>query len=329
MSNSKKKNYKKRKPNAHIKPKVHVNVKEETPFQKFMNEWLWLVTLVVIIGLIAALIIFIPMCNEGGACYVDCSRNEVVSESDVDDANAPATFADQLAVPANGEKIAVFETTAGTFKIRLFRNNAPITVDNFTNLIQSGYYDGVTFHRVIDGFMIQGGDPTGTGTGGKTFLGGALPDENDNGLYHFRYAVSMANTGAPNSGTSQFFIVDADNVFAGVDQSGKVNTYTVDELITKLNYDEGVANLYNMIGGTPILDAEARVGTGVPAHTVFGQVFEGVEVIDAISGVETDENDKPLEDVVIIRAYVENYSIEYISDGDGILEIEVSGTDAQ
>ncbi len=331
MSNSKKKNYKKRKPNAHIKPKVHVNVKEETPFQKFMSEWLWLVTLVVIIAVIASMIIFIPMCNEGGACYIDCSRNEtVVSETDVDDANKPASFTEQLAVPANGEEIAVFETTAGTFKVRLFPNNAPETVTNFTNLIKSGYYDGVTFHRVIENFMVQTGDPTGTGSGGSTFTGGALRDEYDNGLYHFRYALSMANTGMANSGTSQFFVVQSDKVFAGMDESGTVSTFTIDQLITQLGYDEGVANLYNMIGGTPTLDAEARKGSGVPAHTVFGQVFDGVQVIDAIAAVETDENDKPLEDVVITKAYMDTYSIEYLSNSDGsVLELEASSSDAQ
>ncbi len=329
MSNSKKKNYKKRKPNAHIKQKVHVNVKEVTPFQKFMDEWLWLVTLVVIIGLIAGLIIFIPMCSEGGACYIDCSRNEAVSTGDVSATDAVPSYAEQLAPPADGEEIAVFETTAGTFKVRLFPENAPFTVTNFTNLIRSGYYDGVTFHRVIEDFMVQTGDPTATGSGGSTFTGGVLPDEYDNGLYHFRYALSMANTGEPNSGTSQFFVVQSDDVFAGMDETGKVNTFTIDQLITQMGYDEGVANLYNMIGGTPTLDAEARKGSGVPAHTVFGQVFEGVEVIDAIAAVETDENDKPLEDVVINKAYIETYHISYISDGDGVLEIEVSGSNAQ
>ena len=236
MSKSKKKNYKKRKTNAHTTPKVHVNVQEESKLHSFMEEWLWLFTLIAIVLIIAALVIFIPMCNPGGACYETCQscseKEEIVSETDVDDPNAPADFTDQLALPENGEKIAVFETTAGTFKMRLFRNNAPQTVDNFTNLIQSGYYDGITFHRVIENFMIQGGDPTGTGSGGSTFLGGALPDEYDNGLYHFKYAVSMANTGMANSGTSQFFIVQSDKMFAGMDEDGTVNEFTVDQLIT-------------------------------------------------------------------------------------------------
>lgn len=331
MSNSKKKNYKKRKPNAHIMPKVHVNVKEKSKWEMIMDEWMWLFTLIAIIAVIAAFIIFAPMCSEGGACYEacqNCSAEETVSESDVEDPNAPVKFTDQLANPKNGEEIAVFETTAGTFKVRLFPNNAPATVENFVNLIKEGYYDGVTFHRVIKDFMVQTGDPTASGSGGKTFTGEPLKDEYDNGLYHFRYALSMANTGMANSGTSQFFIVQSDKVFAGMDENRNVTEFTVDQLITQVGYDEGVAHFYGMFGGTPTLDAEARKGSGVPAHTVFGQVFEGVEVIDAIAAVQVNENDKPLEDVIINKAYIDTYSIQYISGSDGnALEIEVSGTD--
>ena len=331
MSNSKKKNYKKRKANAHIQPKVHVNVQEASKFEKIMDEWLWLFTLVGIIIVIAAFIIGIPMCNEGGACYEctqSCAKEEVVSQTDVEDPNAPASFTDQLALPENGEQIAVFETTAGTFKVRLFPNNAPETVANFTNLIRSGYYDGISFHRVIDGFMIQGGDPTGTGSGGSTFTGGALKDEYDNGLYHFRYALSMANTGMANSGTSQFFVVQSDKIFAGMDETGEVNEFTVDQLITQLGYEEGIAHFYGMFGGTPTLDAEARKGSGVPAHTVFGQVFDGVEVIDKIAAVETDENDKPLEDVIITKAYIKDFVKVVVSAGD-VSTADVSAADAQ
>ena len=333
MSNSRKKTHKKRKITPHTAPKVQINVKEESKMQQFLSEWTWLITLVAIIAAIAALIICLPMCYEGGACY-ECAQScakedEVLSDTDVSDSDI-AGFAEQLATPKNGEQIAVFETTAGTFKVRLFPENAPQTVDNFTNLIRSGYYDGVTFHRVIQDFMVQTGDPTATGSGGSTFTGGTLPDEYDNGLYHFRYALSMANTGMPNSGTSQFFIVQSDKIFAGMDETGAVATFKVDELITKFGYEEGVAHFYNMFGGTPTLDAETRKGSGVPAHTVFGQVFDGVEVIDAIAAVATDENDKPLEDVVITRAYIDTFSIEYASDSDGnTLEVELSATDAQ
>ena len=99
--------------------------------------------------------------------------------------------------------IAVFETNHGTFEIDLFEDKAPITVKNFIDLAEKGFYDGLIFHRVIDGFMIQGGDPNGTGTGGPGYV---IPDEFHKDLKHDSEGVlSMANAG-PNTGGSQFFI---------------------------------------------------------------------------------------------------------------------------
>ena len=99
--------------------------------------------------------------------------------------------------------IAVFETNQGTFEVELFEDKAPITVKNFTDLAEKGFYDGLIFHRVIDGFMIQGGDPNGTGTGGPGYT---IPDEFHKDLKHDSEGVlSMANAG-PNTGGSQFFI---------------------------------------------------------------------------------------------------------------------------
>lgn len=99
--------------------------------------------------------------------------------------------------------IAVFETNHGTFEIELFEDKAPITVKNFIDLAEKGFYNGLIFHRVIDGFMIQGGDPNGTGTGGPGYV---IPDEFHKDLKHDGEGVlSMANAG-PNTGGSQFFI---------------------------------------------------------------------------------------------------------------------------
>jgi peptidyl-prolyl cis-trans isomerase A (cyclophilin A) len=103
----------------------------------------------------------------------------------------------------SSEKIAQLETTMGTIKIKLFTDKAPITTKNFIDLVNSGFYNGIIFHRVIDGFMIQGGDPTGTGMGGSKTV---IPDEFGEGLKHNKAGIlSMANAG-PNTGTSQFFI---------------------------------------------------------------------------------------------------------------------------
>ena len=99
--------------------------------------------------------------------------------------------------------IAVFETNHGTFEIELFEDKAPITVKNFIDLVEKGFYDGLIFHRVINGFMIQGGDPNGMGTGGPGYT---IPDEFHKDLKHDSEGVlSMANAG-PNTGGSQFFI---------------------------------------------------------------------------------------------------------------------------
>ena len=102
-----------------------------------------------------------------------------------------------------GNRIAVFETNKGTFEIELFEDKAPITTKNFIELVEKGFYDGVIFHRVIDGFMIQGGDPEGTGRGGPGYT---IPDEFHPDLKHDAEGIlSMANAG-PNTGGSQFFI---------------------------------------------------------------------------------------------------------------------------
>jgi cyclophilin family peptidyl-prolyl cis-trans isomerase len=112
---------------------------------------------------------------------------------------------DKTETKTDGKKMnyVKFETTMGNFKVKLFSDKAPLTTDNFRSLVEKGFYDGIIFHRVIDGFMIQGGDPTGTGRGGS---GKTIQDEFGPGLKHSKEGIlSMANAG-PNTGTSQFFI---------------------------------------------------------------------------------------------------------------------------
>ena len=104
---------------------------------------------------------------------------------------------------AVANRIAVFTTNKGTFEVELFEDKAPITTKNFIDLVEKGFYDGLIFHRVIDGFMIQGGDPSGNGTGGPGYT---IPDEFHPELKHNDEGIlSMANAG-PNTGGSQFFI---------------------------------------------------------------------------------------------------------------------------
>jgi peptidyl-prolyl cis-trans isomerase B (cyclophilin B) len=144
---------------------------------------------------------------------------------------------------------AVLKTNHGDIKVELFDDAAPKTVENFRKLAADGFYDGIIFHRVIKDFMIQGGDPTGTGSGGPGYT---FEDEiNDHKVV--RGALAMANAG-PNTNGSQFFIV------------------TIDE--------------------APWLDGK---------HTVFGQVTDGMDVVDKVEGSETDARDKPAQDAVIER----------------------------
>ena len=168
--------------------------------------------------------------------------------------------------------------------IQLFPEQAPKTVENFITLAKQGYYDGVTFHRVIPEFMIQGGDPTGTGAGGQSSFGAPFEDEFSRELFNFNGALSMANAG-PNTNGSQFFIVSAtqvpDNMIGQMKQLGWPK--------------EVVAN-YEQNGGTPWLDGH---------HTVFGQVVSGMDVVDEISKVARDAADKPKEDVVMTTVEID------------------------
>lgn len=179
--------------------------------------------------------------------------------------------------------VAVIETTKGTLRIKLFEEQAPKTVENFKGLINQGYYDGIIFHRVIKDFMIQGGDPTGTGMGGESIFGKKFDDEFSKELFNLRGALSMANAG-PNTNGSQFFIVQATRVPKDMLQQ------------LKGAYDNEVVESYAQNGGTPWLDQR---------HTVFGHIIEGMDVIDAISKVKVDYADKPVDDVKIIKASIE------------------------
>ncbi|MEO8665477.1 MAG: peptidylprolyl isomerase [Ignavibacteria bacterium] len=148
-------------------------------------------------------------------------------------------------------KMAVIETNMGTIKIKLYTDKAPITTANFQKLISEGFYNGQIFHRVIDGFMVQGGDPTGTGTGGSKEV---IKDEFGPGLkFDKKGILAMANRG-PNTGTSQFFIT---------------------------------------LAPTPWLDGK---------HAIFGEVVEGMDVVDKIGKTKTAQGDKPVSDVKLIKA---------------------------
>ena len=190
-------------------------------------------------------------------------------------------MASQLSAPVKGEKIAIMTTNKGVIKFKLFEKECPKTVENFTTHAENGYYEGIIFHRVIKDFMIQGGDPTGTGRGVESIWGKSFKDEFDINLHNLRGALSMANAG-PNTNGSQFFIVQAGEVDASL--MGQM------EAIGEKMFPAETIEDYKKVGGTPWLDFK---------HSVFGQVYEGMDVVDAIAETRVDMLDKPFEDVVI------------------------------
>ena len=186
----------------------------------------------------------------------------------------------QLSAPQKGDTLAVMHTNMGDIKIKLFPEKAPKTVENFVTHSKNGYYNGLKFHRVINDFMIQGGDPRGNGTGGESIWGGSFSDEFDSELHNLRGALSMANSG-PDTNGSQFFIVQAREVPSNMLEQMRD--------LEDNGFPADITAAYEALGGTPWLDFR---------HTVFGQVTEGMDVVDAIAAVET-VNDVPRSDVII------------------------------
>lgn len=174
--------------------------------------------------------------------------------------------------------LVTVHTNLGDFTLELFPEVAPKTVENFVTHAKNGYYNGVIFHRVIEDFMIQGGDPTGTGMGGESIYGRTFEDEFSREAFNLYGTLSMANAG-PNTNGSQFFIVTAKQVPA--------------QMLKQLKdggWPEEIVEEYAKVGGTPWLDHR---------HTVFGRVVEGMDVVLKIEAVERNAQDRPLEDVVI------------------------------
>ena len=166
----------------------------------------------------------------------------------------------------NKNPIVTFNMKGGdVFYVELYPDVAPNTVNNFISLVNKGFYNGLCFHRVIEGFMIQGGDPKGNGTGGPGYSirGEFTKNGFKNNLKHKRGVISMARSMMPNSAGSQFFIMHAD---------------------------------------APHLDGQ---------YAAFGQVIDGMDVVDKIAAVNVDYNDKPLRDQIIESVTVDTDGEEY------------------
>ncbi|MDR0846222.1 MAG: peptidylprolyl isomerase [Lactobacillales bacterium] len=181
---------------------------------------------------------------------------------------------------AKDETEVKIETTQGDITLKLFPKITPKAVENFVEHAKKGYYNGTTFHRVIKEFMIQGGDPEGTGMGGESIWGKGFGVEFSNQLYHIRGALAMAKSSAPNSQGSQFYIVQNDE--------------NVQSQVAKGLVPDGIYAAYAH-GGAPSLDGH---------YTVFGQVIKGMDVVDKIADVEVDSSDKPVETQTIKKITV-------------------------
>ncbi|WP_101697680.1 peptidylprolyl isomerase [Clostridium minihomine] len=240
------------------------------------------------------------------------------------------TLGYQLDKPAAGEEIAVIETSMGEMKLRFFPDAAPKAVENFKKLSEKGYYNGISFHRVIDGFMVQGGDPTATGSGGESAFGGPFKDEFSKTLVNIRGAVAMANSGANTNG-SQFFInqtpasaMNSWEYYQEIYEFYKQSGFPEQTMLDPAKITDEYKKLYEDNGGNPPLDGAYNVKQY--GHTVFAQVFEGLDVVDEIAAVPVDERSKPLTDVTITKITLEQYQEE--SSGNKASKAETSEKEA-
>lgn len=195
--------------------------------------------------------------------------------------------------PAENSEVAIIHTTAGDISVMFFPEYAPKAVENFLTHAKEGYYDGVSFHRVISDFMIQGGDPKGDGTGGESIWGKEFENEVSDKMFNFNGAMAMANAG-PDTNGSQFFIVQASTV-----------PEPRELIYQQYGQPQEAIDKYNEVGGAPWLDG---------SYTVFGQVFDGMDVVNKIveeTSGNTDENGIVPEDE---RAIIESITVAPATD---------------
>lgn len=220
------------------------------------------------------------------------SKVEIKNEGQITDYVAAAE--EQMKMPEEGDTIAIIHVKDfGDIYVKFFEESAPKAVENFVTHAKEGYYDGITFHRVMNEFMIQGGDPLGTGTGGESIWGEDFGEEIDEAIKPYRGTLCMASRGTVNTPSlgSQFFITQAhynENMEAYMQYFGASESLI--EAYKK--YEGDIVDLYYG-----------------DLYTVFGQVYQGMDVVDKIAAVETNvSNNKPIEDVVIESIEVTTYS---------------------
>ena len=229
---------------------------------------------------------------------IDLSRFADRSVPDIDTENAEVK---NFTAPEIGDDIIImkFQGYDGEVKIRLFPEYAELGVENFIGLAEKGYYDGLTFHRIMADFMIQGGDPLGTGTGGESVWGGKFDGGVSDKLTHAAGTLAYANSGSTATNGSQFYIV-----------TGEVYNDDYLKMLEEKGYSfsDDVKKILAAAGGAPWLDG---------GYTVFGQVYEGLDIIFSIQDVEvyqgnpfSSEVSTPAEPVVLEYVKVGKYEGE-------------------
>ena len=296
---------------------------------------------------LALLMAFVMMLTLCVACGDEPVNEQVNNEErySIKAQNTSGAYADkdygfQLELPEEGDLVAIMHTNMGDISIRLFPEAAPKAVENFIIHAKEGYYDGLIFHRVIEDFMIQGGDPEGTGRGGENIWGtSGFEDEFSTKLMNLRGSLAMANAG-PGTNGSQFFINQIGPTGKTAEDMKKSMQQTVDyyrsyydqyaqvkgdEFLnycpTLVDFIEAMSGipmdmssvpaevweLYAEVGGNINLDGAWRQSGG---HTVFGQVYDGMDVVDAIAAVETDDSDKPDKNEIIKSIEIVEFTSE-------------------
>ncbi len=235
------------------------------------------------------------------ACFVaSCGGGSSKKTTEGTDANVDqqSKAIKEVTIPENlsDEPIVELQTSMGNIKVKLYKDT-PLHRDNFIKLVSGGFYDGVLFHRVIKDFMIQTGDPESINASADMSLGAGGPGYNIEAEilpnhFHKKGALSAARKGdnvnpKKESSGSQFYIVQG-QVF----DDATLNSI---EERNGIKFTKEQRNIYKTLGGTPHLDGD---------YTVFGEVVEGLEVVDAIAGVVTGAGDRPVSDVKIIKAVI-------------------------
>ena len=231
-------------------------------------------------ALLLALLLLLTGCSLGGrgGSTVQKIERPAVESQEV-----------QFTNPAAGDTVAVFDTSAGTFRAVLFPDKAPQACENFIGLVQAGYYNGLTVSRVESGFVVEAGQGA-DGKGSTIWNGNRYPIEVSDSLHHYSGALCMG-TDASGDCASIFYVVQT---LPG-DQS------VTQELVDQMNsagYRAEVVSAYQTAGGAPFLDY---------TDTVFGQVYEGMETVDTIGQTGVDEKQKPTEDITINSVTIETY----------------------